>query len=83
MFGFIKKREELLKEIDALKTDIDERDRLRDQVRDLKDEIAGLQSKKKIEQEDIRHMVRLKEERMEVTHEKAQLKMESEKELAW
>ena len=56
-----------------------ERDALREQVRTLKDDIASLESKKKIEEEDIKHMVRLKEERMEVANEKKQIEMEREK----
>ena len=77
-----KERDELIKEIDELKTNLGDRDKLRDQVRDLKDEIAGLKSKKKIEEEDIKHMVRLKEERLELKSQKMALDMERDKEKA-
>ena len=50
------------------------------EVRHLKEEIAKLGLKKKIEDEDIKHMVKIKEERMEVEHQKKTLEMQSEKE---
>ena len=85
MFGNKKlqqERDELVKEVSDLKTNLGERDRLRDQVRTLKDEIAGLKAQKKIETEDIKHMVRMKEERAEVENDKKRLEMEREKDSA-
>tara|TARA_R110000803_G_scaffold210685_3_gene283218 strand:+ start:8136 stop:8522 length:387 start_codon:yes stop_codon:yes gene_type:complete len=85
MFGnksLIKERDELREEVTELKRELPERDQLREEVRKLKDDIAGLKSKKKIEEEDIKHMVRLKEERMEVANEKKSLEMEREKDKA-
>ena len=82
MFGnkrLIRERDELLAEVNELKENLPERDKLREEVRVLKDDIASLKSKKKIEEEDIKHMVRLKEERMEVANEKKLLQMEREK----
>lgn len=78
----IKERDDLLKEINELKGNTIERDKLREQVRSLKDDIESLKSKKKIEEEDIKHMVRLKEERMEVANQKKELEMEREKDTA-
>jgi len=82
MFATKRQRDELVKEITRIKGELCERDTLRDQVRNLKDELAGLQSKKKIEEEDIKHMVRLKEERLEVKSQKMELTMEQEKQAA-
>ena len=79
MFGLKKERDELIKEIDELKRNLGDRDRLRDQVRELGDQIATLKNKKKIEEEDIKHMVRLKEERLEVKSKKMELDMEKSK----
>ena len=78
----IKERDELLEEISELKGNTVERDKLREQVRELKDDIASLKSKKKIEEEDIKHMVRLKEERMAVENQKKELEMERKKDTA-
>ena len=66
-------------EVTELKAELLERKVLKTQVQDLKDEIAGLKSRKKIEEEDIKHMVRLKEERLEVKSQKMELTMEKEK----
>jgi predicted metal-dependent hydrolase len=66
-------------EIDTLQDDYDSSRKL---IRDLKDEIAGLKNEKKITEEDIKHMVRLKEERMEVANEKKNLERDREKENA-
>ena len=78
----IRERDELLDEINELKVNTVERDKLREQVRELKDDIQSLKSKKKIEEEDIKHMIRLKEERMEVANEKKALEMHREKDKA-
>ena len=48
----------------------------------LKEEISDLKIQKKIEQEDIKHMVRLKEEKDLVIHERQKLEMENEKQKA-
>lgn len=53
---------------------------LRAQIQDLKNEIADLKHEKKITEEDIKHMVRIREERMEVENEKKQLERDREKE---
>ena len=78
----LKERDDLVKEIKELKRELPERDSLRKQVRDLKDDLAGLKAQKKIEEEDIKHMVRLKEERMAVANEKKLLEMERAKDSA-
>lgn len=66
-------------EIDTLQKEYDSSRKL---IRDLKDEIAGLKNEKKITEEDIKHMVRLREERLEVENEKKNLERDREKEKA-
>ena len=60
----------------------DEYDGAREQIRELKDELAGLKGEKKIAEEDIKHMVRIREERMEVENEKKYLERDRSKESA-
>ncbi|MBL4891439.1 MAG: hypothetical protein JKX91_06390 [Rhizobiaceae bacterium] len=79
MFGLKKLQgeyDELLKKCTELESEVAERDRLRQEVRDLKDDLAGLKSKKKIEEENIKHMVKMKEEKMELDFQKRVLEME-------
>lgn len=52
---------------------------LRAEIQDLKNELATLKHEKKIAEEDIKHMIRLREERLEVEAEKKQLEREREK----
>lgn len=57
-----------------LKNDIrsleDERDTIVDENRKVKDELAELKQTKKMEDENIRHLVKIKEERLEIQHER-------------
>lgn len=55
---------------------------LKDERRKLKQEVEDLKLQKKMDEEDIKHMVRIKEERAEVESEKARVKMEGEKQEA-
>jgi chromosome segregation ATPase len=48
----------------------------------LKEEVADLKLKKKIEEEDIKHMVKMKEEKLAIEHERKELERESEKQAA-
>ena len=66
-------------EIAALKTEIDG---LGDEKRAIKEELEDLKLEKKISEEDIKHMVKLSEERQEVENERYQMKCEREKEEA-
>lgn len=50
-----------------------EREQLRTQIRELKDKVADLKHEKKLSDEDIKHMVRIEKERIEVENEKKQL----------
>ena len=59
-----------------------EKEELQEEVRRLKDDLESLKTKKKIEEEDIKHMVKLKEERLEVENEKKLLGFERDKERA-
>lgn len=81
MFGYKKLQgeyDELLKKCTALESEVVERDRLRQEVRNLKDDLAGLKSKKKIEEENIKHMVKMKEEKMELDFQKRVVEIERE-----
>jgi len=57
-----------------LKNDIrtleDERDTIVDENRKVKDELAELKQTKKMEDENIRHLVKIKEESLEIQHQK-------------
>ena len=55
-------------------------ERLKKERRELKDQIADLKHEKKITEEDIKHMVRIREERIEVENEKKNLERDREKE---
>jgi len=59
-----------------LETECDE---LRSDRRELKDEVEQLKLKKKIEEEDIKHMVKMKEERLDLAHSKRLQDVELEK----
>lgn len=67
--GDLKTRaEKLEKELEALRVE-----RL-----DLKDEVGDLKLKKKVEEEDIKHMVMMKEERLDLKHLKKTAELEAE-----
>jgi chromosome segregation ATPase len=65
-----------------LKNDIrkleDERDGLTDDNRKVKDELAELKQKRKMEDEDIRHLVKIKESQLDLAHQKKQVELEGE-----
>lgn len=71
---------------DRLKRDIqkleNERDVLTDENRKVKDELAELKQKRKMEDEDIRHMVKIKEAKLDIDHQKRLLEVDREKEQA-
>jgi len=51
-------------------------------IRDLKDNIAGLKNDKKIAEEDIKHMVRIREEKLEVENERKNLERDRQQQEA-
>ena len=55
---------------------------LQKKIRDLKDTVADLSHEKKLTEEDIKHMVRIDKERMEVENEKKQLERDRAQEKA-
>jgi len=57
-------------------------DSLTKEISSLNIEIDRLKSKKKIEEEDIKHMLKLQEERMSLEKEKFKVQMEREKDAA-
>lgn len=53
-----------------------ERDRLNDSNRKIRDELADLKQQKRMEDENIRHLVKIKEEKLDIEHEKKQVERE-------
>lgn len=73
---FRKNFKELETEKKQLKKDVDE---LEKQVKDLKKDAAQAKLDKKMFEEDIKHMTKMKEEKLEVAHEKKVIVLEKEK----
>ncbi len=57
-----------------------ENERLESEKKTLKEEVADLKLKKKISDEDIKHMVKMKQEKLDLEHEKKVIVLEREKE---
>ena len=53
-----------------------ERDTLNDENRKVKDELAELKQKRKMEDEDIRHLVKIKEGKLDLEHQKKRVELE-------
>jgi hypothetical protein len=72
-----------IKELEEkLEASVKDASQTRTELRIVTDQLADLKLKKKIEEEDIKHMVKMKEERNEVENEKKLLEMEREKDKA-
>lgn len=56
-----------------------ERDRLNDSLLSTKNELAELKQKKKMEDEDIRHLVKIKESKLQIDFDKKEVSLEKEK----
>jgi len=56
-----------------------EKRELQKEIRKLKEEVADLKLQKKIEDEDIKHMVKIKQEQLELDFQKKSMNMENEK----
>lgn len=54
----------------------DERDVLTDENRKVKDELAELKQKRKMEDEDIRHLVKIKESKLDLDYQKKEVALE-------
>lgn len=82
-FGFFGKKvvdvSKFETEIESLKKTING---LKDDKKELQESVENLKLKKKMETEDIKHMVRMKMERAEVLNEKKVLEFEREKDKA-
>ncbi len=59
-----------------IKTIESERDTLNDSLLSVKNELAELKQKRKMEDEDIRHLVKIKEESLDIAHQKKQVELE-------
>ena len=77
------KTTELKAEVKLLKGERDtstkEATAARQELRKVKEELVEVKHQKKVEEEDIKHMVKMKEERTAVENEKKLLEMEREK----
>ncbi len=51
---------------------------LKDQVQKLKDELADLQTTKKQEIRDIEHLIKIKEEKLNIEHQKSELALKGQ-----
>lgn len=79
MFGNYRRTDKLKKDIQALE---DERDGVADANRKVKDELAELKQKRKMEDEDIRHLVKIKESSLELAHQKKEVELERQQQEA-
>ena len=73
MFGNYRRSDKLKQDIRNLE---DERDGLTDDHRKVKDELAELKQKRKMEDEDIRHLVKIKEGKLDLEHQTKQVELE-------
>lgn len=78
MFRKSNQRSEVVKL--QIKTLEAERDSLNDELQGVRDELATLKQKKKMEDEDIRHLVKIKEEKLNIEHQKRELERDRQKE---
>jgi len=60
----------------------EERRKLKDEIVDLGSEVKQLKQDRKVEEEDIKHLLKMKEEAVEIEKQKYQLKCDSEKNIA-
>ena len=65
-----------------IKTLESERDGLNDSLLSTKNDLAELKQKKKMEDEDIRHLVKLKESKLEIEFNRKEVQLEGEKQEA-
>lgn len=59
-----------------------ERDRLNDSLLSTKNDLSELKQKKKMEDEDIRHLVKLKESKLEIEFKKKEVELERQQQCA-
>lgn len=78
MFGNQRSRS-VKQQISALET---ERDRLNDSLLGAKNDLSELKQKKKMEDENIRHLVRIKEEKVQIEQAKKQVELERQQQEA-
>ena len=76
MFFKTTREKELNTKIKGLES---ERDDLKKEKETLTEEVERLKLKKKIEDEDIKHMVKIKEEKLQLDFQKKELELESKK----
>ncbi len=59
-----------------------ERDTLNDNLVSVRNELSELKQKRKMEDEDIRHMVKIKEGKLDLEHQKKQVELERQQQTA-
>lgn len=70
-----------IKDLKNRMSELNESEKLKKKrISELEEQIEKLKLQKKIEEEDIKHMVKMKMEQLEIEHKKAMLDMEKEKE---
>ena len=80
MFGIYRKTHRTETEAETIAILREQVIELEKERRTLKEEVEDLKLKKKTSEEDIKHMVRMKEERLSIEHEKKTIESEKEKE---
>ena len=59
-----------------------ERDSLNDDLMRVRNQLSELKQKRKMEDEDIRHLVKIKESKLDIEHQKRQIELEREQQKA-
>lgn len=79
MFGFNQRSKQVMRQIERLEA---ERDSLNDSLLGAKNDLAELRQKKKMEDEDIKHLVKLKESKLEIEFRKKEVELERQQQEA-
>lgn len=81
MFGkLLKSAQERANELEERNDELEkEIEKLRKERMSLKDEVEDLKIQKKVSEEDIKHMTKMKEEKLDIAHQKNKLQLEQEK----
>ncbi len=81
MFNLRSKAEKgIFDKLEAEKEQLEkDNERLTDEKKALKEEVADLKLKKKMSEEDIKHMVKIRQEKLDIEHEKKIMEIERTK----
>ena len=78
MFGY-KRPERVKRQIEKLES---ERDALNDDLFKTRNQLAELKQKRKMEDDEIRHLVKIKESQLDIDHQKKLIEADREKEIS-